>query len=98
MSDGEGASPKFVLFYEAAPDAAERVPLHYAAHSARIADFHARGDLLLIGPWSDFDPPGAMGIFRTMASAEEFVADDPFIHGGVVGSWRIREWEESLTP
>jgi uncharacterized protein len=96
----EAASPsqKFVLFYEASPDVAELAPLHFAAHSARIAEFHARGDLLLIGPWSDFDPPGAMGIFRTMESAEEFVADDPFIHGGVVASWRIRGWDESLTP
>jgi uncharacterized protein YciI len=37
-----------------------------------------------------------MGIFTTRADAEAFVADDPFVHHGVVRSWAIREWDEAL--
>ncbi len=63
-----------------------------------MQEFHERGHLLLVGPWPDFDPPGAMAIFRSREAAEEFVADDPFMLGGVVASHRIHEWDESLMP
>jgi uncharacterized protein YciI len=74
---------------------AEKAPLHFAAHRARWGEFHDRGTLLLIGPFSD--QSGAMGVFTTREAAEEFAAGDPFVLNGVVKSWQIREWREALT-
>ena len=45
--------PKCVLRYTSAPDVLERAPLHYPAHSARCDEFHARGDLLMVGVFAD---------------------------------------------
>jgi hypothetical protein len=39
-----------------------------------------------------------MGVFPTRASAEAFVAGDPFVREGVVRRWQIRDWNEILTP
>ena len=30
-------------------------------------------------------------------AVEDFVATDPFVEHGVVGSWRVREWNEIFT-
>jgi uncharacterized protein len=35
-----------------------------------------------------------MGIFTTREAAEEFARDDPFVLGGVVSAWEVREWNE----
>jgi uncharacterized protein YciI len=85
---------KYVLFYESAKDAATTAPLHFAAHRARWALFHADGTLLLIGPFSDRN--GAMAVFTTRRAAEDFAKDDPFVVQGVVRDWSIREWNEAL--
>jgi uncharacterized protein YciI len=85
---------KYVLLYESSDDVAEKAPLHFAAHRARWAEFHGRGSLLLIGPFSD--QSGAMGVFTTRDAAEEFATGDPFVLHGVVKSWQIREWREAL--
>jgi uncharacterized protein len=86
---------KYVLFYESADDVAEKAPLHFPAHRARWQEFHERGSLLLIGPFSDRS--GAMSVFTTRAAAEEFAAGDPFVLHGVIRNWYIREWMEALT-
>ena len=57
--------------------------------------FHERGDLLMVGLFSD--GTGAMGVFSTAASAQEFAKGDPFVIHGVVREWRIREWQEALS-
>jgi uncharacterized protein YciI len=35
-----------------------------------------------------------MAIFTTRAAAEDFAHDDPFVVGGVVSAWDVREWNE----
>jgi hypothetical protein len=35
---------EYVLFYESADDVLEKAPLHFAAHSERGQEFHARGN------------------------------------------------------
>jgi uncharacterized protein YciI len=85
---------KYVLFYESAEDVATTAALHFPAHRARWAQFHAVGTLLLIGPFADRS--GAMGVFTTRAAAEDFARDDPFVTHGVIRSWSIREWNEAL--
>ena len=67
------------------------------AHRERPAEFHERGLLLLVGTSSDA-PVGAGAVSTTREAAEEPAADDPFLRHGVVGSHRVREWDEVLQP
>jgi uncharacterized protein len=87
---------KYVLFYDSADDVESKAPLHFAAHSARLQEFHARGTLLMVGAFANPQEEGSMAIFTSREAAEEFVADDPFVLNGVVRDWRIREWNEVL--
>lgn len=87
---------KYVVTYDAAEDVLAKAPAQYAAHAARAREFHARGDLLMIGVFEDALADGALGIFRTRQAAEEFVRNDPFIVHGVVRAWHIRGWNEVL--
>ena len=85
---------KFVVLYHSADDALERTAELFPAHRRRIDEFHGRGDLLMVGPFGDPQREGAMSVFRTRESAEEFVAGDPFVLEGVVARYEIREWHE----
>lgn len=86
---------KVVMFYEVAPDGMTRAAANFPAHRARLDEFHARGVLLMAGP---FAAPGrgAMGVFTTREAAEEFIAGDPFVLNGVVGKYKLEEWNEVL--
>ncbi|MGZ3159908.1 MAG: YciI family protein [Burkholderiaceae bacterium] len=86
---------KTVMFYEVSPGALPRARTYYAAHRAQIDEFHARGELLMVGAFSN-SAEGAMGIFTTRAAAEEFVKGDPFVINGVVAKWTLRDWDEVL--
>lgn len=83
---------KIVVFYDLAEDGLARIPGNYAAHVARLEEFRARGGLLMAGPLGN-PPEGALSIFTDRAAAEEFVAGDPFVLNGVVGEWRMVEWD-----
>src|SRR5712692_6881589 len=89
--------PVFVLLYESADDVAAKAPAQFPAHKVRLDDFHARGLLLMVGTFGDPQAEGSMAVFSTREGAEEFVSADPFVLKGVVKSWQIREWNETLT-
>jgi uncharacterized protein len=89
---------KYVLFYESADDVASKAPAHFPAHKARLDEFHARGDLLLVGTFADAQKNGSMSVFRTREAAEEFAREDPFVLNGVVRDWRVLDWNEILVP
>ena len=89
---------KYVLFYESADDVLSKAPVHFAAHHERLQEFHARGDILMVGTFGDPQEQGSMAIFPTRAAAEAFVDGDPFVVNGVVRRWEIREWNEVLAP
>ena len=89
---------KYVLFYDSADDVLAKAPAHFPAHSARVDDFHARGELLMVGTFANPQEEGSMAIFTSRDAAEEFVAGDPFVLNGVVRNWEIREWNEVLAP
>ena len=89
---------KYVLLYESADDVASKAPPQFPAHKARLDEFHARGDLLMVGTFGDPQAQGSMAVFRTREAAQEFVRDDPFVVNGVVRSYEIRDWDEVLTP
>lgn len=86
---------KYVVSYEANPEAAGRIVEVYPRHAARIPEFVPRG-LLMIGPLSDRS--GALAIFRDRETAQAFIDGDPFVTEGIVASWSIKEWAESLVP
>ena len=88
---------KYVLLYDSADDVATKAPEHFPAHHARLMEFHARGELLMVGTFGDPIAEGSMAVFRTREGAEEFVADDPFVTSGVVARWYLREWNEVLS-
>jgi uncharacterized protein YciI len=86
----------FVLLYESADDVVTNAPPVFPAHKARLDEFQARGELLMVGTFGDPQAEGSMAIFRTRVGAEDFVAGDPFVQHGVVKSWQIRQWNEAL--
>lgn len=88
---------KYVLLYESAPDVLSKAPLYIEAHRALWVEFHAAGELLMVGPFAN-PLDGAMGIFKTREAAESFIAKDPFVSNGVVSRWQVQEWNEVLAP
>jgi len=86
----------YVVLYESADDVVSKAPAHFQAHKARLDQFHARGDLLMVGTFGDPQNEGSMAVFATRESAEEFIAGDPFVLNGVVAKWHLREWNEIL--
>jgi uncharacterized protein len=87
----------YVLFYQPAEGLMDRAAELFPAHSARLDEFHSRGDLFMVGPFGDPERQGSMSVFRTREAAEEFVRDDPFVVNDVVQSWEIREWDEAYS-
>lgn len=87
---------KVVMLYEVAADGLAKARVHLQAHRARLDDFHARGVLLMAGPYAN-PMEGAMGVFTSREAAEEFIKGDPFVVNGVVRKWTLREWNEVLT-
>jgi uncharacterized protein YciI len=85
---------RYVLFYESAADVMSKAPPVYPRHLARLKEYRDRGDLLLVGTFSDPQAEGSMAVFGSREAAEEFVRDDPFVNEGVVKAWTLREWDE----
>ena len=86
---------RYVLFYESADDVMTKAPVVYPAHLARLQEYKARGELLLVGTFADPQADGSMAIFSSRDGAESFATGDPFVLQGVVRSWRVKEWLES---
>lgn len=89
---------KYVLRYTMDPDAdLTRLRELFGAHRGHWAGYLADGTLLAIGPMED-PADGALGVFSTREAAEEFAAGDPFVTGGLVGSWDVTGWREAILP
>ena len=67
----------------------------YPRHKAVVDRFISRGVVLGIGPFTD---GGNTAIFKTREEAEAFSREDPFILEGLVKSFVIKEWRDSLLP
>ncbi|WP_164704397.1 YciI family protein [Blastococcus litoris] len=89
---------KTVMTYRAVEDFLPLAQQHGPAHVARLQEFSARGELLMVGTFDEPMNGDAMGIFTTREAAEEFIAGDPFVVNGVVASWTLRPWNEILRP
>jgi uncharacterized protein YciI len=83
----------FLLIYDYVPDILEKRGPHRAAHLEGAKAAAARGELQLAGALAD-PVDGAVFLFRAESAApvEAFVAADPYVKGGLVTAWRVREW------
>ena len=86
---------KAVVIGESSGASREAIMAVYPRHKAVVDGFVARGVVLGIGPFSD---GGNMAIFRTREAADAFAREDPFILEGLVRSFVIKDWDDSLLP
>jgi uncharacterized protein YciI len=86
---------KYVVIGESTGATMEALMAVYPRHKKLVDEMGGRGVVIGIGPFTD---RGNMGIFRTREAAEEFVRRDPFNLEGLVKSYTIREWNDSLIP
>jgi uncharacterized protein YciI len=84
---------KAVLIGESSGASMEQIMAVYPRHKAVVEAFVARGEVIGIGPFAD---RGNMGIFRTREAAEAFAQQDPFILEGLVRSFVIRDWNDTM--
>ena len=84
---------KAVVIGEASGATMAQIMAVYPRHKALVDRFVAQGTVIGIGPFSDL---GNMAIFRTREAAEEFTRQDPFVLEGLVKSYVIREWLDTM--
>jgi len=84
---------KAVVIGESSGAPMEAIIAVYPRHKAVVDVFKARGEVIGIGPFTD---RGNMAIFRSREAAEEFVTQDPFILEGLVKSYVIRDWNDTM--
>jgi uncharacterized protein YciI len=84
---------KAVVIGESSGASREAIMAVYPRHKAVVETFKARGEVIGIGPFAD---RGNMGIFRTRDAAERFAREDPFILEGLVKSFVIRDWNDTM--
>jgi len=86
---------KAVVIGESAGAPMEKIMEVYPRHKAVVDKYVNRGVVIGIGP---FDGGGNMAIFKNREAAEEFVKEDPFILEGLVKSFVIRDWKDTMLP
>ncbi len=86
---------KAVVIGESSGATRDAIMAVYPRHKAVVDKYIARGVVLGIGPFSD---GGNMAVFTTRDAAEAFSREDPFILEGLVRSFVIKEWGDSLLP
>ncbi len=86
---------KAVVIGESSGAAMEDIMKVYPRHKTIVDKYIARHEVIGIGPFADM---GNMAIFRSRTAAEQFVMEDPFILEGLVKSFVIRDWNDSLIP
>jgi len=86
---------KAVVIGEPSGAAMETIMSVYPRHKAIVDKYIAKGEVIGIGPFAD---RGNMAIFKTRAAAEQFVTEDPFILEGLVKSFVIRDWNDTMLP
>ena len=86
---------KTVVIGESSGVSMDNIMSVYPRHKAIVDKYIEKGEVIGIGPFSD---RGNMAIFKTRAAAEQFVTEDPFILEGLVKSFAIKDWNDSLIP
>ena len=86
---------KAVVFYERGNVTVEQVMKVYPRHKQLVDIFAKEGKVLAIGTFEN-QIDGSMGVFKDKISAEEFIAQDPFVNEGLVGKVTVKGWNEIL--
>jgi len=84
---------KTVVIGESSGASMDTIMAVYPRHKAVVDTFINRGEVIGIGPFAD---RGNMAIFKTREAAEAFVKQDPFIQEGLVKSFVIRDWDDTM--
>ena len=84
---------KTVIIGESSGASMETIMAVYPRHKAVVDTFVNKGEIIGVGPFADL---GNMAIFRTHEAAEAFVKQDPFILEGLVKSFVIRDWKDTM--
>ncbi len=84
---------KAVVIGEPSGVSMETIMAVYPKHKIIVDKYVSKGEIVGIGPFAD---RGNMAIFKTRAAAEQFVTEDPFILEGLVKSFVIRDWNDSM--
>ena len=86
---------KTVVIGESSGVTMETIMAVYPRHKVIVDKYKERGEVIGIGPFTD---RGNMAIFKSHSAAEQFVTEDPFILEGIVKSFVIRDWDDSMIP
>jgi uncharacterized protein YciI len=89
----KGGTVKAVIIGEPSGASMEAIMAVYPRHKVVVDKFTAGDQVIGIGPFADL---GNMAIFRTRQAAEEFAKEDPFILEGIVKSFVIRDWNDTM--
>src|SRR5579863_2551114 len=83
----------YLLFYEVSDDYVSRRGEFRGAHLEKATQAIERGELVLGGALAN-PVDGAVLLFRgdSPAVAEKFATTDPYVSGGLVKRWYVREW------
>jgi len=85
--------PYFTLSYDVVPNFIDRRTPFREAHLQRVRAAREHGQLVMAGELG-VPPDGALLVFRgeSASIAEDFARADPYVHEGLVTSWRVRPW------
>ncbi len=96
----------YAIMTEDAPHSLEKRLADRPAHLARLTALHEAGRLLLAGPFpaTDSNDPGAAGFtgslivaeFASLAEAETWANNDPFVTNGVYASVKVKPFRKTL--
>lgn len=86
---------KAVVIGESSGVGRDAIMAVYPRHKLVVEKFVANGVVVGIGPFID---GGNMAIFKTREAAEDFTKQDPFILEGLVKSFVIKDWADSILP
>ena len=86
---------KVVLIGESSGASIDEIMAAYPRHKKVVDEFVDKGVIYGIGPFSG---GGNMAIFKTKKDAEDFAKVDPFILEGLIKSYVIKDWGDSLLP
>ncbi len=81
----------YILFYDVVSDYVERRTQFREAHLKHAQAAVDRGELVLGGALSD-PTDMAVIVFTSESAAMDFAQADPYVHNGLVKSWRVRKW------
>jgi uncharacterized protein YciI len=86
---------KAVVIGESSGATIETIMSVYPRHKAVVDRYIAMGEVIGIGPFGD---KGNMAIFKTRVAAEQFVTEDSFILEGIIKSFVIKDWNDTMLP